>query len=76
MFRMKSNGDGTATISGRCIMTKEEYSVTAPEADCLVWLKGAFVQNAFPNMSAGDREFLISGISPKGWEQTFGPDED
>lgn len=30
------------------------------------------IQEAFPNLSAGEREFLISGIHPIEWEQLFG----
>lgn len=34
-----------------------------------------FVQNAFKHLSADDREFLISGITPEEWANAFG-DED
>ena len=30
-----------------------------------------YVQDAFPYLSADDREFLISGMSPEGWDATF-----
>lgn len=33
---------------------------------------GAFVQDAFPMLSADYREFLISGITPEEWEKMFG----
>lgn len=35
-----------------------------------------FVQNAFRHLSADDREFLISGITPDEWANAFGDDED
>lgn len=35
-----------------------------------------FVQNAFPHLSADDREFLISGITPEEWENAFGDYDD
>lgn len=35
-----------------------------------------FVQNAFKHLSANDREFLISGITPEEWDNAFGDDED
>lgn len=33
---------------------------------------GELIQNALPNISSDDREFLISGMSPEGWEKLFG----
>ena len=36
------------------------------------WYEGELVQNAFPNLSADEREFLISGITPEEWESMFG----
>lgn len=35
-----------------------------------------FVQNAFPHLSADDREFLISGITPEEWANAFGSDDE
>lgn len=31
-----------------------------------------FIQHAFPELSADDREFLLTGITPEEWERTFG----
>jgi hypothetical protein len=33
------------------------------------------VQDAFPQLDADQREFLISGITPEEWDATFGDDE-
>ena len=30
------------------------------------------IQACFPYMSAGDREFIMTGITPEEWEETFG----
>jgi hypothetical protein len=35
-----------------------------------------FAQDAFPNLSADDREFLISGTTPEEWDELFGDWED
>jgi len=35
-----------------------------------------FVQNAFKHLSADDREFLISGITPEEWDNAFGDYDD
>jgi hypothetical protein len=36
-----------------------------------LWRSGVLAQDAFKTLSAEDREFLISGFSPLGWELTF-----
>ena len=36
-----------------------------------LWQKGALIQNAMPNVSADDREFIKTGITPQEWEDTF-----
>jgi hypothetical protein len=36
------------------------------------WKDGMLIQKAMPNLSAGEREFLITGINPIEWEQKFG----
>ena len=33
---------------------------------------GAMIQDAFPNLSAGDREFIKTGITAEAWEEIFG----
>lgn len=38
--------------------------------------KGAYMQDAFSFLSAGEREFLISGLTPAEWERLFGKDEE
>lgn len=62
----------TYTFTGRCVVTGEEHSVTVKGKDLFDYNRGAFIQDAFPYLTPGDREFLNSGISPKGWKETFG----
>lgn len=47
------------------------------EIDCTSWQlkkweEGALIQNAMPRVSAEDREFVISGITPEEWAQSVG----
>lgn len=65
-------GNGMTKIEGNCVFTGKEHSIEVPTAGLLRWLGGDSVQVAMPNVSADDREFLISGISPEGWKETFG----
>ena len=39
------------------------------------WESGTLIQDAMPNVSADDREFLKTGVTPEEWTDTFGPDE-
>ena len=36
------------------------------------WEAGELIQNAMPNISADDREFIKTGITAEEWEETFG----
>jgi len=36
------------------------------------WKSGVLIQDAMPNLSSEEREFLISGFTPEQWEETFG----
>jgi len=33
---------------------------------------GEYVQTIFPNLTSGEREFILSGITPEEWAKTFG----
>lgn len=35
------------------------------------WKGGALIQDAFPNLSRGEREFIKSGITPEEWDKQF-----
>ena len=63
---------GFAKVSGQCKFTGEEYSCIVPTKGLVEFMKGVPAQTALPRISADDREFLISGISPAGWKKTFG----
>lgn len=32
---------------------------------------GGYVQNIFPNLSADEREFILTGITPDEWDELF-----
>jgi hypothetical protein len=38
------------------------------------WQDGAMIQDAFPMLNAGEREFVKTGITPEEWADTFGED--
>jgi len=62
-----SIGDEKYVIcTGVCTQTHFDYSVTIPLEGFRKMSEGMFIQNALPNISPEDREFLISGVSPEG----------
>ncbi len=66
----------TVTIDRLCIVTKKEHSVTVPLKGYNRWIKGEYIHTAMPEVSAEDREFLISSTSPEGWNILFPPEDE
>ena len=58
-------------FTGPCVVTGKPYSVTVKADELFAYRQGQLAQNAFKSLSAGDREFLISGTSPEGWEKMW-----
>lgn len=63
-------------FTGPCMVTGKPYSVTVPAAELFAYNQGGHIQDAMPSVKAEDREFLMSGYSPEGWNQMFGQDDD
>lgn len=60
-------------IECTCPFCEETHIVVVDTIDYIAWENGdVLAQNAFPYLSADEREMLISGICPKCWEKTFG----
>lgn len=72
----KYEPEHTYTFTGPCLKTGKPYSVTVPADGLHKYHQGAYIQDAFPNLSKDDREFLMSGYSPEGWKEIFGDDDD
>ena len=58
----------TSPFSGKT--NTREINVTQEQLDA--WEGGELIQNAMPNVSADDREFIKTGVTPEEWEETFG----
>lgn len=56
----------------RCPFCGQANEVEVNEMDYLDWDDGKLAQDAFPYLSADEREMLISGVCPTCWENTFG----
>lgn len=72
-----ADGVGAYTFTGPCVVTGKEVSVTIKAPDLFKYRQGGYVQDCFPYLTKGEREFLISGTSDEGWNVLFGsPDLD
>lgn len=40
------------------------------------WTNGKYIQDAMPNLTASEREFILTGYSPEDWDQMFPAEED
>lgn len=56
------------------ITRSKEIDVTI--AQILAWEEGELIQNAMPQLSADDREFVKTGITGEEWDQLFGGAEE
>ena len=55
-----------------CVMCSNNKYVVANTADVRSWEEGMVIQNAMPELSASDRELLISGTCNDCWNNLFG----
>jgi hypothetical protein len=39
------------------------------------WVNGMLIQKAMPNISAVQREFIMTGLTPEDWDTMFGEEE-
>lgn len=55
--------------------TMNTMDLDVTEAQVIEFESGVFVQDAFPNLTAGEREFILTGITPEEWAKVFPPEE-
>jgi hypothetical protein len=60
-----------------CPICGKEYGIYVNGEDDFNWsFKGVLTQDAFPYLSASERESLISGICSECWDDMFGEEEE
>ena len=57
-----------------CSITNQKYLVCVPLAQFNAWRNGALIQDAMSELTAEQREFLISNTTPSEWNEMF-PEE-
>lgn len=48
-----------------------EMDLPVTENQIRLWQEGVFAQHAFPNLTPDEREFIMTGITPKEWDEAF-----
>lgn len=52
------------------VISEMDIDVTPTQINAWYW-QGELIQNAMPNLSAQEREFMMSGITPTEWDEMF-----
>jgi len=39
------------------------------------WVRGELIQHAMPQLSADDREYILTGLSSEEWDRLFGEED-
>jgi hypothetical protein len=63
-------------VAKQCPDCKKDYEVYVLVSDHKIWEGGAFVQNAFPYLTADEREILITGICGPCYDKICEPFEE
>ena len=62
----------TSMLSGKT----RERTYSATQEQWYMLDKGALIQQALPHLTAGDREFIMTGSTDEEWDATFPEDEE
>lgn len=54
-----------------CPRCSVHRSVIVPAESYYSWLRGAYIQDAMPDLSEDDREIFLTGYCPSCWDQDF-----
>ena len=61
-----------SAISGKT----HEMDIPVTQEQLDAWINGALIQHAMPRLSANQREFIMTGITPEEWDAEFGESDD
>lgn len=72
MSRQQITVSRTSPFSGKT----HEMTLAVDPNDMAKLAAGYLIQDCFPYLSAEEREFIKSGITPQEWEDAFGEDDE
>ena len=56
--------------------TTNVMDINVTQEQIALWESGTLIQVAMPHISADEREFIMTGITPTEWEENFGTSEE
>lgn len=69
--------NGTMDLGVKCPQCGHKNVVTVNSEGYRAWTRGALIQNALPELTAEQREVLVTGICGECWKEMFRePEED
>jgi len=67
-------------VTRQSVITKKintmELPITQEHLDIYETVGDILIQDAFPNLDAEQREFILTGVTPQEWNDTFGGDDE
>lgn len=65
-------------ITKLSMATGKEHTLDLPitQAQIDLWNSGKLIQNVFPHLTADQREFMMTGITPEEWDKFLGVEDD
>jgi hypothetical protein len=60
-------------ITRKSMLSGREHTkeINVTEEQIALWQGGMLIQNAMPNLTAGEREFIKTGITDEEWDTEF-----
>ena len=46
-----------------------EMEIDVTNKEIALWMEGSLIQDVMPNLTANEREFLMTGITPAEWDE-------
>ena len=63
------------TIDTHCPICGSHDAIEVPVSQYMDWQMGSLIQHAFPQLTATEREQIITGICGPCWDTSFGEEE-
>jgi uncharacterized phage-associated protein len=81
-WQVSDEGTDGVRVTRKSLFTQRRNTMTFPVLKSLfdesfrAWQHGQLIQDAFPTLTADEREFLISGATPEEWAEAFPPQKE
>jgi hypothetical protein len=62
-------------VTARCPLCLKRSVLDVDEVKLLAWEKGRHIQDAFPELTEGQRELIKTGTHPACWDEMLGDEE-